>query len=99
MPVLLQQVMPEGVTTDMLDDVTTEMGVESDPPAGLVVHVHYTEKGRAHIVDVWESRDAFDAFQESRLTPAIQKVMQQRGITMDAQPETSFTEVAGLVRG
>ncbi|HEX3542154.1 MAG TPA: hypothetical protein VHT75_17105 [Acidimicrobiales bacterium] len=99
MAVLLQQVLPEGVTIDMLDEVTTEMGIQSDPPAGLVVHVHYLEGGRSHVVDVWESRQAYETFEENRLRPAIQKVMERRGVTMGGQPETSMTEVASVMKG
>lgn len=99
MAVLLQQVMPDGVTIDMLDEVTTEMGIQSDPPAGLVVHVHYMEGGRAHVVDVWESRQAYETFEQDRLRPAIQKVTERRGITMGGLPETSITEVASVVKG
>lgn len=99
MPVLLEQVMPEGVDVSMLDEVTAEMDAHNDPPAGLIVHVHFMENGRARIVDVWESAEAFDQFAEARLQPAIGKVSERRGITMGAQPETSIAEVATVVKG
>ena len=97
MAVLLEQVMPEGVDVAMLDEVTTEMGVETNPPDGIIVHVHFMENGRARVVDVWESAEALETFRQNRLMPAIQKVAERRGIQM-AQPQTNVTEVASMVR-
>lgn len=99
MAILLDQTMPEGVDSGMLDEVSAEMGVEKDPPAGLVVHVHLMENGRARVVDVWESQEAFDVFARDRLGPAIQKVMDRRGATMVGEPQTTITEVDAVVTG
>jgi len=97
MAVLLEQVMPEGVDVAMLDEVSTEMGVETNPPDGLIVHVHFMENGRARVVDVWESAEDLETFRQNRLMPAIQKVAEGRGIQM-TRPETNVTEVASMVR-
>lgn len=99
MAVLLRQVMPEGVDVETLDEVSQEMEVDKNPPAGLVVHVHFMENGRVNVVDVWDSAQAFESFQKDRLGPAIQKVLEKRGVAMDAQPETSLIEVPTIVRG
>jgi hypothetical protein len=101
MAVVLQQTMPEGVGMDMLDEVSAEMGVESDPPAGLVVHVHFMQDGRARIVDVWESTQHFETFNKDRLEPAVGRVMERHGITMEGapQPETSILDVHTIVKG
>ncbi len=99
MAVLLEQVMPEGVDVAFLDDVTKEMGVETNPPEGLIVHVRFMESGRARVVDVWQSAEALEEFRQSRLMPALQKVAQERGVDLSEQPQTTVTEAAGLVRG
>ena len=98
MAILLEQVMPEGVDAAMLDEVTAEMGAETEPPPGMIVHVHFMESGRARVVDVWESAEQFEQFRQSRLMPAIQKVAERRGVSMDEQPKTTLTEVASIVR-
>lgn len=97
MAILLEQVMPEGVDAEMLDEVTEEMGAVTDPPPGMIVHVHFMDKGRARVVDVWESAEQLDQFRQSRLMPAIQKVAERRGVSM-GEPQTSTTEVASIVR-
>jgi hypothetical protein len=101
MAVLMRQTMPEGVTVEVLDAVTQEMGVANDPPDGLVVHVHYEQDGRTHIVDVWESADAYETFSVDRLMPAMQKVAEQHGLSAPpadgAAPD--IIDVPGIVRG
>lgn len=101
MTVVLRQTMPEGTPIELLDEVTQQMGVETDPPAGLVVHVHFAQGGRVHVVDVWDSEDDYGAFRDHTLMPAMQKVAAEHGMDM-AQgplPETDIATVAGLVRG
>ncbi|MCW2671456.1 MAG: hypothetical protein JWP14_45 [Frankiales bacterium] len=101
MAVILQQVMPAGVSIDMVDEVTAEMGVDSSPPVGLLVHTHYEHDGRVHVMDVWESAEAHQSFAESRLMPAMGKVAAARGIDLAAAgpPDVVFTDVHRVVRG
>jgi heme-degrading monooxygenase HmoA len=77
------------------------MGVLSDPPEGLIVHTHFVEGNRVRIVDVWDSREAFETFRDGRLMPTMEMVAADSGMDMSqaAPPETTMTEVAGLVRG
>ncbi|MDT7543930.1 MAG: hypothetical protein QOE99_40 [Actinomycetota bacterium] len=101
MPMIMKQVMPAGVPLSMLDAVTEEMGVDSNPPAGMLVHTHYEQDGQAHILDVWETAEAHQNFVESRLMPAMAKVAEAQGFDIAAAgpPETVFTEVHRAVRG
>jgi heme-degrading monooxygenase HmoA len=99
MAVIMEQVMPEGATLEMLDMVTDEMNVDSDPPDGLLVHVHFEQDGQVRIVDVWDSEEAFERFREARLMPAMQAVMQRQGVEQPPQPDTAITPVRRVVRG
>jgi hypothetical protein len=100
MAVIYDQTLPEGVPVEMLDEVTSEMGVDNDPPAGLILHTHFSENGRARIMDVWESKEAYEAFGQDRLRPAMQAVAERHGITLDGrEPETTIHEVLRLVKG
>ena len=89
MAVLMTQTMPEGVTVQMLDAVTEAMGVENDPPAGMVVHVHYQRGGRTEVADVWESRERFDRFAQERLPAAMREAVGDRA----EPPEVTQTEL------
>jgi hypothetical protein len=100
MAVILEQSMPEGVSLQMLDEVTEEMQVDQDPPDGILLHVHFEQDGRVRIVDVWESEEAYERFREARLLPAMQAVAQRHGQEQPAgQSDSSITPVHRVVRG
>lgn len=50
------------------------------------------------MVDVWESREAFERFQQSRLVPAVQAVAQRNGLDAQA-PQTEFQDIFDLLPG
>ena len=60
-----------GGTAEMYEAVDRNLGVESDPPEGLIFHSAGPIDGGWGIIDFWESREHFDRFAESRLGPAI----------------------------
>jgi hypothetical protein len=101
MTVIMRQTMPEGTTLEFLDEVTQQMGVETDPPAGLVVHTHFADGGHIEVVDVWDSPEAFERFQQSLLMPTMQKVAAEHGMDMSQAPapDTTIMTVSGLVKG
>lgn len=99
MAVIMEQVMPEGVSLQLLDEVTDEMNVDQDPPEGILFHVHFEQDGKVRIVDVWESEEAYETFREARLLPAQQTVLQRHGAEQPPQPDTSITSVHRVVRG
>ena len=99
MAVLIENVFSAGVTNELLDAVTDEMGVDAELPPGGIVHVHFEKDGRAHGVDVWDSVEAYEKFVQSRLVPAMGKVATARGIDSSklGEPEVTVTEVHRLV--
>ena len=100
MAVLVENVFPVGVTNELLDAVTDEMGVDKEIPPGAILHVHFEKGGRAHGVDVWDSVEAYQQFVQSTLVPAMGKVAVARGLDPSkmGEPEVTITEVHRLVR-
>ena len=100
MAVLIEDVFPAGVTIELLDAVTDEMGVEAELPPGGIVHVHFERDGRAHGVDLWDSVEAYEQFVQSTLMPVMGKVAAARGLDPSkiGEPEVTITEVHRLVR-
>jgi hypothetical protein len=100
MTVLIETVFPVGVTNELLDAVTDEMGVDAELPPGGVVHVHFEKDGRSHGVDVWDSVEAYQQFVQSTLVPAMGKVAEARGLDPSKMgaPEEKITEVHRIVR-
>jgi len=83
-----------------LEAVSSAMGVRENPPAGLIVHVMSETSNGVHVVDIWESKAAFDKFNDDRLMPTMQKVMAERNISMDGPPPVpTFDEAFDMVRG
>ncbi len=99
MVVLIEDVFPEGVTVELLDAVTDEMGVDANLPPGGILHVHFERDGRAHGVDVWDSVEAYEQFVEATLLPAMGKVAAAQGLDplKLGEPEVKVTEVHRLV--
>jgi hypothetical protein len=60
-----------GGTQEQYEAVNAEMGVEENPPDGLIFHSAGPTEGGWNVIDFWESREAFDRFQQERLGPAI----------------------------
>ena len=79
MAVLIENVFPVGVTNELLDAVTDEMGVDIKLPPDGILHVHFEKGGRAHGVDVWDSVEVHRQFVQSTLVPAMGKVVLARG--------------------
>ncbi len=100
MAVLVEVVFPVGVTNELLDAVTDEMGVDAELPPGGIVHVHFEKGGRSHGVDVWDSVEAYHQFVQSTLLPAMGKVAAARGLDPSkiGEPEETITEVHRIVR-
>jgi hypothetical protein len=105
MTVLLESVMSDDVTPELADEVEVEMGVRDDPPAGLIVHVRLERQGQWHVVDIWDSLEAYEAFVRDRLAPASQRVIERHGLTIDgaesegSEPQMSVDEIYSLVIG
>ena len=59
-------------TQEQYDAVNAEMGVEENPPEGMIFHSAGPMEGGWNVIDFWESRELFDRFQQERLGPAIQ---------------------------
>lgn len=83
-----------------LEAVSFAMGVHENPPDGLLIHVMTETPSGIHVVDVWDSKEAFENFSNDRLTPTMQKVMAQRNVSMDGPPpEPTFDEAFDVVQG
>jgi hypothetical protein len=82
---------PEAAGTQMYDGVQAELGLADDPPVGLIFHWAGEVDGKWTVMDVWDSREAYDNFREARLFPAIQKVS---GMDPAGGPQPTVSEFA-----
>jgi hypothetical protein len=83
MAVIAHVTLP-GVTPAQYDAVRAACGWLAEPPVGGIAHCSWWEGGDCHNLDAWDSEDAFAAFAQDRLGPA----MAEAGV--DAEPKTEF---------
>jgi hypothetical protein len=91
MPVAVHQ-LAKMVTQEMYDAVEAKLGAHDDPPEGMLVHTAGPAQGGGfRIVDVWESREAYQRFREGRLLPAIREVAGEEAVA--GSPESEVYEL------
>lgn len=64
-------------TEEQYNAVNDQMGVEENPPDGLIFHAAGGFGEGWSVIDFWESREHFDRFMQERLGPAIQELGDQ----------------------
>jgi hypothetical protein len=73
MPVIAHVVL-EGVSREQYDAVRAACGWLDKAPTGGLAHLAWWEGADNHNIDVWESEEAFAAFGQDRLGPAMAEV-------------------------
>jgi hypothetical protein len=78
-----------GATLDQYDQVIEKMGLTpgGSTPPGAISHWVTKTEGGLRVVDVWETREAFDRFAEEQIGP----YSREAGIT--DEPEMRFYDV------
>ena len=92
----------EGITGDSYRQVTEGMfGAfpmpESQAPEGLILHTAGESDQGWYVYDVWESKEHFQRFVESKLGPALEAT--GAGTGASGRPEPQFFPVETLVKG
>jgi hypothetical protein len=86
---------PPNVTPEVYDRVNAEAGVNEERPAGMLFHCAGEVDGKWQILDVWESRQHAERFDEERLGPAIEKVI---GMRPPEPPPTTSYELYNVIK-
>jgi hypothetical protein len=98
MVVLMTMDVP--VSREDAEAVSAVMGAPDGPPKGLIAHVMTKTPDGVHVVDIWESQEDFQKFSDEQFLPTMQRVLNERGISLDGPPpEPTFEEAFDLVRG
>jgi hypothetical protein len=63
-----------GATQDQYEAVHSAMGIDENPPDGLLFHAAGPIEEGWGVIDFWESREHFDGFLQNRLGPKIQEL-------------------------
>ncbi len=85
--------MAYAITMDIPIDLATYQqiiaGLGPEPPEGLLVHLCVERaEGGLRYIDVWESRDAWERFQEERLHPVVHRILTAKLGSQPPEPTT-----------
>jgi ketosteroid isomerase-like protein/predicted ester cyclase len=81
---VIAEVTLRGITPEQYDAVRERAGHLEQMPEGAIAHLTWWEGEDCHNLDGWESEEAFRAFGEERLAPAI------AALGIDVRPEVAF---------
>jgi hypothetical protein len=64
----------QGVSLEQYEDAKKVVRWEEDPAVGGILHATAHDGNGLRITDVWETPEAFQAFVDDRLMPAVQEL-------------------------
>jgi hypothetical protein len=88
---IVRIVRPPMLDRKTYDAVNAKIGVEENPPEGLIMHSAGEVDGMFQIVDVWESQEHAERFDKERLGPGITEVVGAGGPPSSAPPSRAIT--------
>lgn len=71
MAVTLFMRVPE-LTLGKYDQMMVSLGLDANPPAGMILHVASEAVGAVNVVEIWQTPQAAEAFVEGRLKGALE---------------------------
>ncbi len=78
----------DGMTAELYDDVNNRVNPPGNPPDGLIFHsAGPSPDGGWRIVDVWEARETFDRFLESRVMPTVVELIGEEAASQGEAPK------------
>jgi hypothetical protein len=79
-----------GVTVEQYSQVMAILDLDTTPARGAILHIAGMDGSTLHVVDVWESAEAFEQFQRERLNAAVQEA----GIS--GEPRMQFATIHNI---
>ena len=66
--------------------IPDEMGVELRPEPGIYLHLNAPIEDGYRVIEVWDHREGFEAFMETRLVPAAAAIGLNRDMKVTTEP-------------
>jgi hypothetical protein len=82
--------------------ITTEMyarikeGIGPQRPPGLIAHIAYRIESGLRYVDVWQTKDDYEAFQDGRLHPVVHPLLQEMLGFVPPEPPQTLLDVVDV---
>jgi hypothetical protein len=85
--------------TDNYDAIASKLDAQSNPPEGLIAHTAGRDaNGVFRIFDIWDTRDHAERFQQERIMPIVNELMQQRDNVTPPDVQETY-DLHDLIRG
>jgi len=68
-------------------------GLGPDLPPGMIAHLAWRTEGGLRYVDVWQTKDDYEAFAESRLHPVVHAILRDMLGFVPPEPEHTALDV------
>ena len=68
-------------------------GLGPERPGGLIAHLAWRTESGLRYVDVWQSKDDFEAFVEQRLHPVVHPILQEMLGFVPPEPARSVLDL------
>jgi hypothetical protein len=69
-------------------------GVGTERPPGLIAHIAYKTEGGLRYIDVWQTKDDYEAFEHNRLHPVIRPILQDMLGFVPPEPSRTMLDLA-----
>jgi hypothetical protein len=93
----------EGLTPEEYRSVLDKMGVETHPDAHIYLHITASIEDGFRVIEIWDSKEAFEEFLKNRLAPANEALGIKRTASITVKPLHNFfaprlNQLPGVVR-
>lgn len=72
MPIAVEIEFADGLRRSDYESVLQGLGLDEDPPQGLLAHIATERNGQIRVLEVWESSRQYRSYRERRLLPNIE---------------------------
>ncbi|MBA3379178.1 MAG: hypothetical protein H0T93_09865 [Chloroflexia bacterium] len=88
-----------GVAPEVYDAIVAQMGLDEEPPVGLIVHAAGSfGENTWREIEVWDSREAWETFYRDRIVPAVVRVLVESVLDGPPPPEPEYMDVHDLIQ-
>jgi hypothetical protein len=82
------------ITTEIYARIKDGLGPERPP--GLIAHLALRAENGLRYIDVWQSKDDFEAFAEDRLHPVVHPILEEMLGFVPPEPDHTTLEVVDV---
>lgn len=75
-----------GLRREQYDLLMADLGLDANPPGGEILHVAAEAPGGINVCDLWQTKEAAEAFVDRRLLPALNERNVHVEVSVDVLP-------------